>query len=316
MGAGRSRSSWPRISARSASYRAHSTASGNANRSASGTTPIGRLATAPTWAPSARMFSVLPPPMSKTTNRPTGSPSPRRTPHSVRRASSSPLTTSGVTPVAAATAAANARPLTASRTALVATILTRAAPRRRPRSTYARTTSSVRAAGCSPSLPAAASPSPRRVTCWSWSTTRQGPGAARSATSSRTVLLPTSTVAISRGTASRPAGPGGASRVCALALLLRQRADEVHQLPPLLLGQMLPGRHGAATVRDLPEDLPVRLLLDGVDRPVRGLGRWQRRRRRAVALPASTVAGAAVRFDGFLRVADALDGVLHLIRVE
>src|SRR5213083_3065555 len=66
------------------------------------------------------MYSVEPPPISKVTRVPARPWRPDRTPRSTSRASSSPLTTSTRRPVARSTAATNALPFVASRTALVA----------------------------------------------------------------------------------------------------------------------------------------------------------------------------------------------------
>src|SRR3989454_1007422 len=87
----------------------------------------------------------------------------------------------------------------------------------------------------------------------------------------------------------RPAGDRrgvSSSRPRGLLLLL-ERADVVHQLPALLLREMLPGRHGATAVRDLPENLAVGFLRDLVGRPVGRLRRRERGGGGAVAPPAA-----------------------------
>src|SRR5437867_11593975 len=91
-----------------------------------------------------------------------------------------------------------------------------------------------------------------------------------------------------------------------VGLLPLERPDVVHDLPSLVLRKVLPRRHRAPSVRDLPEDLAVTLLLDGVAGPVRGLRRWQRGRGRPIALSRGAVARHAVRLDRLLRVTDAL----------
>src|SRR5438445_2185986 len=122
--------------------------------------------------------------------------------------------------------------------------------------------------GASPSAPAAASPSPSRVTVWRASTTVQSSGPTTSATRRRTVLLPTSIVPTRMPIDERPAGSRrGVSRSTPESLLPLERADVVHDLPALLLREVLPRRHGAPPVRNLPEDLAVALLLYRVGGP-------------------------------------------------
>jgi len=58
----------------------------------------------------------------------------------------------------------------------------------------------------------------------------------------------------------------------------------VHQAPALFLGKLLPGRHGPAPRGDLPEDLPIGLVLDRLLPQVLRLRR-ERRGRGTVALP-------------------------------
>src|SRR3989442_13951096 len=80
------------------------------------------------------------------------------------------------------------------------------------------------------------------------------------------------------------------------ALLLLQAADVVDQVPAVLLRQVFPGRHRAATVGDLPEQLTVGFGLDLRRRPVRGLRWLQRAGGGALTITARTVPHAAVRF--------------------
>src|SRR6266850_549960 len=126
---------------------------GNGNRSASGMTPRRRLIIDRIASSSDSTYSVLPPPMSNVSTGPDSGPSPCRTPRTVSRASSSPLTTSTSRPVVIPSASANERPLDAWRTALVATMRTSPAPKPRARATYAFTTARVRAIGVSPRTP-------------------------------------------------------------------------------------------------------------------------------------------------------------------
>src|SRR5262252_3319794 len=145
---------------------------------------------------------------------------------------------------------------------------------------------------------------------------RQAPAPSTSATSRRTVLLPTSMA--QRRMAERddapPEAPAGRLDIERCRLLPLQGSNVVHDLPALVLRQMLPRRHRAAAVRHLPEDLTIGLLLDRIGRPVRRLRRGQCRGGRAVALAAGTVAGDAVRLDCLLRVTDALDRILRRLR--
>src|SRR5260370_221281 len=210
--AGGGAASRPRTSPSSRVQPSASTRAGNGNRSARGTTPSLRLTAARIRSPSARTYSVLPPPMSNTTTRPSRRPSPDRPPRSMSRASSSPLTTSTPRPVA-------------------------------------------RSAG-----------------------------------------------RVERHRGGR--------------LLALQRPDIVDDRPALVLFEhVLPGRHHATAVRDLPEELAIGLLLHPLGGPVRGLGRRQRRGRGTVAVTARAVTRHAVDLDELLRVVDALDGVLHLLRL-
>ena len=87
--------------------------------------------------------------------------------------------------------------------------------------------------------------------------------------------------------------------------ILVQSADVVDDVPAVVVRKVLPGRHRAATIGDLPEELAVRLRRDLRRRPVRGLRRRQRGRGRAIAL-AGPVAGLAVGVDVLLRVGQRL----------
>src|SRR5262245_62445771 len=127
--------------------------------------------------------------------------------------------------------------------------------------------------------------------------TRQPPASLTSTTSRRTVLLPRSMLA-SRG------GVTAAGRGTRRWYLLLESPDVVDDLPAVLLGQVLPRRHGAAAVGDLPEQLAVSLALDLGRGPVGRLGRRQRRRGHAVALARGAVARDAVGLDELLRVPD------------
>src|SRR5256885_5767863 len=165
-------------------------------------------------------------------------------------------------------------------------------------------------------IPAAASPSPSRVTVWRGSTILHVSGPITSTTRRRTVLLPTSIAQRRMPIDERPAGSRrGVSRSTPGSLLPLERADVVYDLPALLLREVLPRGHGAPPVRNLPEDLAVALLLYGVGRPVRRLRRWQRRGRGTVAVSARAVTRHAIRLDQLLRIADALHGVLEALRL-
>src|SRR5207244_582056 len=97
-------------------------------------------------------------------------------------------------------------------------------------------------------------------------------------------------------------------------LLPLQGANVVHELPALVFREVLPGRHRAAAVRQLPEDLTVGLLLDSFGSPVRRLRRRQRRGGRAVALAPGAVTRDAVRLDRLLGVADTFHWILQRLR--
>src|SRR5437870_12024857 len=97
-------------------------------------------------------------------------------------------------------------------------------------------------------------------------------------------------------------------------LLPLQGANVVHELPALVFREVLPGRHRAAAVRQLPEDLTVGLLLDRFGSPVRRLRRRQRRGGRAVALAPGAVTRDAVRLDRLLGVADTFHWILQRLR--
>src|SRR5690349_16235246 len=74
---------------------------------------------------------------------------------------------------------------------------------------------------------------------------------------------------------------------------LLEGPDVLDERPPVVLGQVPPGRHGAPAGADLPEQLPVGLVLDTLGGPVDGFG-VQRHRRGAVALALGSVTGHAV----------------------
>src|SRR5262245_37979161 len=74
---------------------------------------------------------------------------------------------------------------------------------------------------------------------------------------------------------------------------LLEGVDVPDQRPAIVVGQVLPRGHGPAPGGDLPEELPVRLVLDRLRGPV-GRLRSERRRRRAIALALGAVAGNAV----------------------
>src|SRR5207302_3070408 len=108
----------------------------------------------------------------------------------------------------------------------------------------------------------------------------------------------------------------------ATRLLFLERADIVDERPALLLRQVLPRRHRATTVADLPEDLAVRLRRDLRRRPVGGLGRRQRGRGGTVALAVRAVARHAILLGELLGVGEKLrvallgrQRVLHVLRV-
>src|SRR5215831_9557720 len=76
-------------------------------------------------------------------------------------------------------------------------------------------------------------------------------------------------------------------------LLPSERMDVADKRPAIVLGEMLPGGHGAAPVTDFPEELAVRLRLDLLRRPVRRL--WaESGRSHAIALALGAVTGSAV----------------------
>ncbi len=147
--------------------------------------------------------------MSKSTNTGPRPDSPEVTPFRVRRASSSPLTTSTRSPDSRSSRATNSARLAASRTALVATMRTRTAPRARADRVNSATAAAVRRIGSGASRPAGPCPSPSRVTRWVWRSVRQ-PVPSGSTTSRRTVLVPRSTVA--RGPLTRTGGGRGLPR--------------------------------------------------------------------------------------------------------
>src|SRR2546427_609246 len=168
--------------------------------------------------------------------------------------------------------------------------------------------------GASPSAPAAASPSPSRVTVWRASTILHVSGRITSTTRRRTVLLPTSIAQRRVPIDERPAGSRrGVSRSTPGSLLPLERADVVYDLPALLLREVLPRGHGAPPVRNLPEDLAVALLLYGVGRPVRRLRGWRRGGGGPVAVPPRAVTRHAFRLAQLLRIAAPLRGFLEAL---
>src|SRR2546428_11742435 len=106
--------------------------------------------------------------------------------------------------------------------------------------------------GASPSAPAAASPSPSRVTVWRASTILHVSGPITSTTRRRTVLLPTSIAQRRMPIDERPAGSRrGVSRPTPGGLLSPERADVVFHLPAPLLPGVLPPGHGAPPLPNL-----------------------------------------------------------------
>src|SRR5499433_1015232 len=78
--------------------------------------------------------------------------------------------------------------------------------------------------------------------------------------------------------------------------------------PAIVLREMLPGRHGASPVADLPEELTVRLLLDLLRRPV-GRLRAEGGRGHAIALAFRAVARDAVDLGDLL-------ALIHNLRIS
>src|SRR5207253_8674197 len=98
--------------------------------------------------------------------------------------------------------------------------------------------------GASPSAPAAASPSPSRVTVWRASTILHVSGPITSTTRRRTVLLPTSIAQRRMPIDERPAGSRrGVARSAPGGFLSLERGDGVCDLPALLLRGGLPRGH-------------------------------------------------------------------------
>src|SRR2546428_13445361 len=111
--------------------------------------------------------------------------------------------------------------------------------------------------GASPSAPAAASPSPSRVTVWRASTILHVSGPITSTTRRRTVLLPTSIAQRRMPIDERPAGSRrGGSRSTPGGLLPPERAGVGYHLPALLLRGGLPPGPGAPARRKRPAELP------------------------------------------------------------
>src|SRR5215510_6879894 len=75
--------------------------------------------------------------------------------------------------------------------------------------------------------------------------------------------------------------------------------------PAVVLREMLPGRHGASPVADLPEELTVRLVLDLLRRPV-GRLRAERGRGHAIALAFRAMTGDAVDLGDLLALSHDL----------
>src|SRR5215468_2520336 len=78
--------------------------------------------------------------------------------------------------------------------------------------------------------------------------------------------------------------------------------------PAIVLREMLPGRHGASPIADLPEDLTVRLVLDLLRRPI-GRLRAERSRGHAITLAFRAVARDAVDLGDLL-------ALIHDLRIS
>src|SRR3989442_15583451 len=123
--------------------------------------------------------------------------------------------------------------------------------------------------GAPPGAPAGGPPPPSRVTVWRAPTIFHVSGPTTSTTRRRTVLLPTSIAQRRMPIDERPAGSRrGGSRSTPGSLLPLERADVVYDLPALPLPEGLPRGHGAPPLPNLPENLPLALLLYGVRRPL------------------------------------------------
>src|SRR2546428_13480287 len=112
--------------------------------------------------------------------------------------------------------------------------------------------------GASPSAPAAASPSPSRVTVWRASTILHVSGPITSTTRRRTVLLPTSIAQRRMPIDERPAGSRrGGARSPPGGLLPPERAGVAFDLPaPPLPGGPSPGQR-APPPPHLSQDVPL-----------------------------------------------------------
>src|SRR5258705_9245753 len=84
-----------------------------------------------------------------------------------------------------------------------------------------------------------------------------------------------------------------------------ERADVSDEGPAVVLGEVPPRGHGSPPGGDLPEDLPVRLVLHPLRRPVRRLG-VQRDGGGPIALPQGAVARHAVDLGDLLALLDRL----------
>src|SRR2546428_11287160 len=109
--------------------------------------------------------------------------------------------------------------------------------------------------GASPSAPAAASPSPSRVTVWRASTIFHVSGPTTSTTRRRTVLLPTSIAQRRMPIDERPAGSRrGASPPTPRSLLPPERAAVGFDLPPPPLPGVVPPGPRAPPPPKLPQE--------------------------------------------------------------
>src|SRR5215471_14534101 len=78
--------------------------------------------------------------------------------------------------------------------------------------------------------------------------------------------------------------------------------------PAIVLREMLPGRHGASTIADLPEELTVRLVLDLLRCPI-GRLRAERSRGHAITLAFRAVARDAIDLGDLL-------ALIHDLRIS
>src|SRR5215467_3438920 len=84
--------------------------------------------------------------------------------------------------------------------------------------------------------------------------------------------------------------------------------DVPNEGPAIVLREMLPGRHGASPIADLPEELTVRLVLDLLRRPI-GRLRAERSRGHAITLAFRAVARDAVDLGDLL-------ALIHDLRIS